>query len=88
MLLMPFGRDQADNAARVVARGAGLMLPADAGVGAIRAALQQLLADPSFAAAARALGAQVVAEAQASPLVPILETLAGTARSPGTLNAA
>ena len=38
MLCLPMGRDQNDNAARVVARGAGLRLGADAAPPAIRSA--------------------------------------------------
>lgn len=75
-LIMPHGRDQADNAVRVTERGAGLSLPADAGVKTIRAALLRLLEEPAFTEAARRLGAAVALEAQQSPIAEILENLA------------
>ena len=76
LLILPQGRDQNDNAVRVTERGAGLSLPADAGVQEIKASLQRLLGEPGFAAAARALGAKVAAEAAQSPVVAELERLA------------
>lgn len=88
LLVMPHGRDQNDNAARVEARGAGLMLPPTAEVAEIRAALARLLADPSFTERARALGAEVVREAHASPVIGLLEGMAGARSLPGTRCAA
>lgn len=82
MLIMPHGRDQNDNAVRVTERGAGLTLPANADVGAIRAALLSLVQEPRFATAAERLGAKVAAEAAQSPIVGVLEAAAeGSARS-------
>jgi MGT family glycosyltransferase len=84
-LVMPMGRDQNDNAARVAARGAGLVLdPAQAKSDEIAAALTRLVNEPAFAAAAQRLGKAVDAEAQASRVVPLIEMLgaremAGTA---------
>jgi MGT family glycosyltransferase len=57
LLILPHGRDQEDNAARVTERGAGLRLDRTADTESIRAALTQLLAEASYAAAAEALGA-------------------------------
>jgi MGT family glycosyltransferase len=48
MLVLPHGRDQGDNAARITARGAGLALTKTADVAAIRAGLERLLGDPSL----------------------------------------
>lgn len=79
MLIVPHGRDQADNAVRVSARGAGLSLPATAAVDEFRSAIVRLLGDPSFAAAAAELGARVAEEAESSPVVAELETLAAPA---------
>ncbi|MEJ1937912.1 nucleotide disphospho-sugar-binding domain-containing protein, partial [Nostoc sp. NIES-2111] len=59
LLCMPMGRDQNDNAARVVARGAGLRLPETASAGEIRSALLALLEDPGFRRAATQLGRAV-----------------------------
>lgn len=81
MLIIPHGRDQNDNAVRVTERGAGLALPRDADVAALRAATRRLLTEPAFAAAARALGAAVAREAAESPVVEVLERLA--AHAPG-----
>jgi UDP:flavonoid glycosyltransferase YjiC (YdhE family) len=75
-LILPHGRDQADNAVRVTARGAGLSLSADAGVDALRSALGGLLREPGFRRAARALGSEVAREAERSQVVEILESLA------------
>lgn len=76
MLVIPHGRDQNDNAVRVVARGAGLSLPPQAEAGEIRKALQRLIAEPGFAAAARSLGAAVAEEARNSAVCEALEELA------------
>ncbi|MCB9956862.1 MAG: glycosyltransferase [Caulobacterales bacterium] len=73
MLVIPHGRDQNDNALRIVSRGAGLSLPPSATTEEIRAALTRLLSEPSFAQAARALGAAVRREVENSPLISILE---------------
>lgn len=48
LLCLPMGRDQDDNAARVVARGAGLRLKRSARPGQIAAAVGRLLAEPAF----------------------------------------
>lgn len=79
MLVIPHGRDQADNAVRVTERGAGLSLPADASLEAIRAACERLLQEPSFREAARRLGDLVADEAQGSTVVQELEELAARA---------
>ncbi|MFG1479192.1 nucleotide disphospho-sugar-binding domain-containing protein [Xanthobacter sp. V4C-4] len=88
MLVMPHGRDQADNAARIAARGAGLPLAAGASVAEIRAALVRLLEEPAFTTAAVDLGRKVQAEAEASPLLSLLEAMAATPPRSGTLCAA
>lgn len=75
LLCIPMGRDQNDNAARIVARGAGLRLERDAGVDALRAALSDLLADPRYAAAATALGDAIAAAESRDALVEALEEL-------------
>jgi MGT family glycosyltransferase len=77
LLVVPHGRDQNDNAVRVTERGAGLSLPATASVDELRGALARLLTEPGFAEAADRLGAQVHCEAVNSPIVGLLETMAG-----------
>ena len=76
LLCLPMGRDQGDNAARVVARGAGLRLPPTAATAAIRTALERLLAQASFTTNARHLGTAIRAEAEASSAITELESLA------------
>jgi UDP:flavonoid glycosyltransferase YjiC (YdhE family) len=56
LLCLPMGRDQDDNAARVVAHRAGLRLPTRAGPARIAAAVERLLAEPEFRTNARRLG--------------------------------
>lgn len=52
LLMLPLGRDQHFNAARVTELGAGIRLAADAAPERIRAALAELLSNAAFAAAA------------------------------------
>jgi MGT family glycosyltransferase len=74
-LILPNGRDQADNAARVVANGAGLRLPPDASEAEIAAAVNRLITDPQFRVAARRLGDAVQADMIASGLVREMEAI-------------
>lgn len=79
LLCLPMGRDQNDNAARVAARGAGLVLSAGESAETFAAALRRLLEEPSFRQAAARLGAQVAEDAARSSLLDELEDLAGAA---------
>lgn len=79
MLVIPHGRDQADNAARVSERGAGLTVSRTAPTEEIRAALTRLIFEPEFRTAARTLGDAIDAEARASSLIADLEALAKSA---------
>lgn len=78
MLCLPMGRDQNDNAARVVARGAGIRLAADAETPALREAITTLLDDPSYGASATALGRAIADTATPDALIEALEELATT----------
>lgn len=78
MLVIPHGRDQADNAARITERGAGLAVSRAAPTEQIRAALARLLSEPQFRTAAQTLGDAVDAEWRATTLIADLETLAGS----------
>jgi MGT family glycosyltransferase len=81
MLVIPHGRDQADNAVRITERGAGLSLLPDAPVEAIRTACERLFTEPGFRASAKRLGDLVAAEAEHSNVVEELEMAAArTAR--------
>jgi UDP:flavonoid glycosyltransferase YjiC (YdhE family) len=83
MLVLPMGRDQHDNAARVVARGAGLSLDAAAPNAAIREGVRRLLNEQGFRAAAQELGRAVAADLELPTLVEELERIAalGTTRA-------
>ena len=78
ILVVPHGRDQADNAARISERGAGLTVSRTAPTEEIRAALTRLIFEPEFRTAAGALGDAVDAEARASSLIADLEALASS----------
>lgn len=75
LLCLPMGRDQNDNAARVVHRGAGLTLPADASSETIATALRRLLDEPAFKTAAEALGAAIRADEASRDVASVLEAL-------------
>jgi MGT family glycosyltransferase len=76
LLVLPMGRDQGDNAARVVARGAGLALTDDASGEDIASAVGRLIAEPQFKAAAVALGAAIAKEVASPALVTEMEAIA------------
>jgi UDP:flavonoid glycosyltransferase YjiC (YdhE family) len=80
LLVMPMGRDQGDNAARVEAKGAGLRLPPIASELEIAAAVKRLLIEPQFRAAARRVGDAIRADIDASALVWEMETIVAASR--------
>jgi MGT family glycosyltransferase len=63
LVCLPLGRDQADNAARVTQRGAGLRLLPDASASEIGTAIQQAISDPGIRQAAADLGTRIAADA-------------------------
>jgi len=65
VVAIPLGRDQPDNAARIAERGAGLRLNPDASADEIAVAVRRVIEEPSFRAAARALGARIAADCEA-----------------------
>jgi MGT family glycosyltransferase len=75
LLILPGLRDQRDNAMRVTARGAGLMLERDASPEKVAAAVTRLLEDPAYRAAAAALGAAIAADMAARDAEGVLEAL-------------
>ncbi len=75
LLVMPMGRDQDDIASRVQAHGAGLTLPPDASETAIASALNRLITEPHFAAAARRLGEAISRDIKAERLVDEMEEI-------------
>ncbi len=80
LLVMPFGRDQKDNAARVVAAGAGLTLPSSAPPSAISSAVRRLLAEPRFREQARRMAAIITGDTQQDLAVNEMESLATSGR--------
>jgi MGT family glycosyltransferase len=76
LIVLHHGRDQADNAARLTARGAGVAVKTSAAPDAIAAAVQRVLDDPSFRTAAARLGASIRRDAASGALVAELEGLA------------
>ncbi|MCK9794510.1 glycosyltransferase [Isoptericola sp. 4D.3] len=75
VVVLPHGRDQADNAVRVTLRGAGRALPRKASAERVADAVRRVLDDPSYADAATALGAAVRQDAEGSTLLAELEDL-------------
>jgi MGT family glycosyltransferase len=80
-LILPMARDQAGNAARVVAKGAGLLLPPTASEAEIAATINRLITDPQFKAAARRVGDAIKADIDRSGLVDEMETIAAVGRA-------
>jgi UDP:flavonoid glycosyltransferase YjiC (YdhE family) len=62
LVCIPLVGDQPDNAARVVAQGAGRRVPADAPPARIREAIEQVVTDPSFRQAAHQLATKMAGE--------------------------
>ncbi|WP_069385693.1 glycosyltransferase [Cellulosimicrobium cellulans] len=79
VVVLPHGRDQADNAVRVTLRGAGVAVPRRSSAGRIHRAVHRVLHDPSFARAAARLGDAVRRDAEHGTLVAELEDLDGRA---------
>jgi MGT family glycosyltransferase len=69
MVCIPHGRDQNDNAARVVAAGAGVRLSRGASDESISAAIRKVLTDSSYKANAHRLANAIAAEAIRGPHV-------------------
>jgi UDP:flavonoid glycosyltransferase YjiC (YdhE family) len=80
LLVLPMGRDQGDNAARVEHKGAGLRLPATASEAEIASAAARLILEPRFRLAARRLGDAIAADINGTALVQEMETIAAVRR--------
>ena len=77
VVCVPTGRDQPENAARVVHAGAGVRVSQNASVGAIRRAISKVLTDPRFKTAARTWGDAIRREANGGVgAAQVLENLA------------
>jgi MGT family glycosyltransferase len=80
VLALPMGRDQADNAVRIVAAHAGVRLSPRARTGAIRRAIGDALRDRSLADGAARAKEILVRERSGDPAVEELESLLGKSR--------
>ncbi|HEV2155699.1 glycosyltransferase [Bradyrhizobium sp.] len=80
-LILPMGRDQAANAARIVAKGAGLQLQPTASAAEIAAAVNRLIAEPQFRKSARLIGEAIKADIDRSGLVDEMEAIAAAGRA-------
>jgi UDP:flavonoid glycosyltransferase YjiC (YdhE family) len=78
LVILPHGRDQADNARRITARDAGVALSRRAKPPKIAAAVQRLLATPTYRAAAEQLGVAIRRGAESDDVVRELEALDAT----------
>jgi UDP:flavonoid glycosyltransferase YjiC (YdhE family) len=76
LLVIPMGRDQGDNAARVVARGAGLSLADGVTEPEIVSAVGRLITEAHFRAAARSLGEAMARDLTSPILVTEMEEIA------------
>ena len=76
LVCLPMGRDQNDTAARVVFAGAGLRLKPSASERRIGAAVERVLGEPSYGAAAKRLAQAIAARDGCEDAVGVLERLA------------
>jgi MGT family glycosyltransferase len=77
LLVLPLGRDQPDNAARVVRHGAGIHLRSTASPDDISKALARLINQPTYRIAAETIGARIGADTGERRITSELETIAG-----------
>jgi UDP:flavonoid glycosyltransferase YjiC (YdhE family) len=75
---MPIVGDQPDNAARIIAKGAGIRLRSDAQAPEIRAALNRILLERQFRESARRLGGEMSGIRAEVTAADELESIAGT----------
>ena len=73
LVILHHGRDQADNAVRVTSRGAGVAVPRSASSARIARAVETVLDDPRYRAAAGELGQAIARDANDSALLEELE---------------
>lgn len=76
LVCLPMGRDQGDNAARVVWRGAGVQCSNKADVKQLRRAIQQVLAEPRFREGARRIADGIARDGGPGKAIAELEHLA------------
>jgi UDP:flavonoid glycosyltransferase YjiC (YdhE family) len=84
LVVVPLGRDQPGNAARVVHAGAGVRLRKNASVSALRAAIARVTEDPRYRAAARRMAARLAAERDDDRAIVELEQVAAGGPATGS----
>jgi len=80
LVIVPLGRDQPGNAARVVHAGAGVRVRTNTGTAALHAAIARVLDDPRYRAAARRMAQVLAAERDDGLVVDELERAAARGR--------
>jgi len=75
LVILHHGRDQADNAVRVTARGAGVAVPRTASAQRISTAITEVLRDPGYRRSATRLGEAITQDVENGMLVTELEQL-------------
>ena len=75
LLCLPMGRDQGDNAAKVVYHGAGIKLSKGASSTVIRKAVTKILSNPSYRLNAEIIGTKIKADAEMESVAVALESL-------------
>ena len=81
LVVVPLGRDQPDNAARVVHADAGIRLRKNASVSVLSAAIAHVIDDPRYHAAAGQMASRLAAERDDNLVVDELEHAAAGARA-------
>jgi MGT family glycosyltransferase len=76
LVCMPMGRDQNENAARVVFHGAGVRIKPTAASSTIVQAVRRVLGTNTYAERAHTLGVSILQDARNSRAVPVLEAVA------------
>lgn len=76
LVCVPMGRDQGDNAARVVWRGAGMRCVSKASIKALRRAIRRVPEEPQFRAGARRIADSIASENGHATAIRELEALA------------
>jgi MGT family glycosyltransferase len=84
LVVAPLGRDQPDNAARIVHAGAGLRVRKTASAGTLRDALGRVLDEPRYRAAARRMAATLAAERDDGLVIDELERAAARTSPSGS----
>jgi UDP:flavonoid glycosyltransferase YjiC (YdhE family) len=88
MVMMPFGRDQLEIAARAAYAGAGVRIRSGASPARIARAVREVLGDSAYRAAAARAASTIAPEKRRDAAVDALEELADASRSDGARSGA